>query len=60
MPAIITDTFDYDNIVRVLDLDEVFVLPICEADERVAHQSERGWVNKTRLSLYLRGRTVAD
>ena len=25
MPAIITDTFDYDDIVRVLDLDEAFV-----------------------------------
>ena len=25
MAAIITDTFDYDNIVRVLDLDEAFV-----------------------------------
>ena len=24
MPAIITDTFDYDDIVRVLDLDEAF------------------------------------
>ena len=25
MPAIITDSFDYDDIVRVLDLDEAFV-----------------------------------
>ena len=25
MAAIITDTFDYDDIVRVLDLDEAFV-----------------------------------
>jgi hypothetical protein len=25
MSAIITDTFDYDDIVRVLDLDEAFV-----------------------------------
>ena len=25
MPAIITDTFDYNDIVRVLDLDEAFV-----------------------------------
>ena len=25
MPAIITDTFDYDDIVRVLDLDEAFM-----------------------------------
>ena len=25
MPAIITETFDYDDIVRVLDLDEAFV-----------------------------------
>jgi len=25
MPAIITDTFDYDDIVRVFDLDEAFV-----------------------------------
>jgi hypothetical protein len=25
MPAIITDTFDYDDIVRALDLDEAFV-----------------------------------
>jgi len=25
MPAIITDTFDYDDTVRVLDLDEAFV-----------------------------------
>ena len=25
MPAIIADTFDYDDIVRVLDLDEAFV-----------------------------------
>ena len=25
MPAIITDSFDYNDIVRVLDLDEAFV-----------------------------------
>ena len=25
MPAIITDTFDYNDIVRVLELDEAFV-----------------------------------
>ena len=24
MPAIITDSFDYNDIVRVLDLDEAF------------------------------------
>ena len=25
MPSIVTDAFDYNNIIRVLDLDERFV-----------------------------------
>lgn len=25
MPSIVTDTFDYNDIIRVLDLDERFV-----------------------------------
>ena len=31
MPAIITDTFDYDDIVRVLDHDEAFVHHLIDA-----------------------------
>ena len=28
MPAIITDSFDYDDIVRVLDFDEAFLISL--------------------------------
>ena len=33
MPAIITDTFDYDDIVTALDLDEAFVQHQVDAGE---------------------------
>jgi len=39
MPAIITDTFDYDDIVRVLDLDEAFVQH--QVDARTLNELKR-------------------
>ena len=59
MPAIITDTFDYDDIVRVLDLDEAFVHHQIDALQpkywRVVIKTKPDWqiTKKQRLLDYM-------